>query len=286
MNYKADYHIHTTYCDGKATPSQIIESAISKQLDIIGFSSHSMYPFAETWHIAPNQHENYISEINSLKEKYKDKIKILYGFEVDYIPSISEPSFSRFQSFNPAYLIASVHYIVTNKGFFTVDDNLEGVKIGIEELFNGNGKKVVQEYFYLQREMIKKYDFTILAHPDLVRKQNNTLNFFNETDYWYRKELKELVKSIKKSNILVEINSGPISRKVMNDFYPSSYLLELLADNNIPIILSSDSHTPDTLCAHFDRAKEAAIKAGFTEHAILLPSEDKIKSTIKMQSLI
>ena len=128
MNYKTDYHIHTTYCDGKSTPSNIVKKAISKNINIIGFSGHSMNPFAETWHIAPNEHENYINEINSLKEKYKNDIQILRGFEADYIPSLCEPSFNRFKNFFPEYLIGSVHYIVTKNGFFTIDDSVENVK--------------------------------------------------------------------------------------------------------------------------------------------------------------
>lgn len=287
MNYKTDYHIHTTYCDGKSTPSNIVKKAISKNINIIGFSGHSMNPFAETWHIAPNEHENYINEINSLKEKYKNDIQILRGFEADYIPSLCEPSFNRFKNFFPEYLIGSVHYIVTKNGFFTIDDSVENVKEGIDKLFNGNGKKVVQEYFYLEREMIKNCDFTILGHLDLVRKRNDILHFFNEDESWYKKELKELVKEIKKTNLLIEINTGAISRKIMNDVYPSSYMLELLHNENIPIIFSSDSHTEETLCAHFDKAKEAAIKAGYKEHAILIPAKsNKTKATIKMQPIL
>lgn len=284
MNYKADYHTHSTYCDGADSLEQMIKSAIKDKVDILGFSNHSMYPFAETWHIAPKEHFNYSNGINLLKSKYKEEIKILCGFEADFIPSLCESSFNRFSQFNPDYLIGSVHYIVNEKGFVTVDESAEGVLQGVNKLFNGNAKKFVQEYFYLQRQMLKNCDFTILGHPDLIRVRNASLKLFDENELWYKNEIKDLIKSIKKSDVLVEINTGAIFRKKMDDVYPSAYFLELMHDKNIPIIFCSDAHSKNAICANFDRAKIAACKAGYTERAILLPSTNT-KATIQMQQL-
>ena len=276
---KTNYHTHSTLCDGHDSPEKIIKAAIKKKFDILGFSGHSMYPFASTWHIPPNNHQLYADTIKSLKEKYKDKIKILLGFEADYIPSMCSPTFERFKAFKPDFLIGSVHYIVNEKGFFTVDEPAEGVKAGLEKNFNGNGKKLVQEYFYLEREMLRNCDFTILGHPDLVRVRNAKLNFFDENDLWYKNELKELVKEIKKRDVVVEINTGAIARKTMNDTYPSSYLLELLKNAGARITINSDAHTADGLDSAFDFAQEKARKAGFTECAVIK------KGRIEMQPL-
>ena len=135
--------------------------------------------------------------------------------------------------------------------------------------------------------MLKTNNFTILAHPDLVRKRNGELNFFDENDLWYKKEIKELVKEIYKANVLVEVNTGAITRKCMNDVYPSNYFLTLLKEKNIPVILSSDSHSADSLDAHFDKAIIACKKAGYNEHAILIPaynSNSNSKVEIIMQN--
>lgn len=245
-----------------------------------------MYPFAADWHIAPRSHEAYVSEIRLLEKKYKSQIEILCGFEADYIPSICEPTSERFASFKPDYLIGSVHYIVNEKGFFTVDESAEGVQDGINRLFNGNGKKAVQEYFYLQRQMLKTGDFTILGHPDLVRKRNDVLKFFDESESWYKKEVKELVKEISKTDVIVEVNTGAITRGAMNDVYPSSFMLELLHDKNIPVTISSDSHSIDSIDGAFDRAVQAIKKAGYTEKAVLVrPDSSNSKPGIKFESL-
>lgn len=36
----SNYHIHSTFCDGKNTPVEVVEAAIQKGFDAIGFSGH------------------------------------------------------------------------------------------------------------------------------------------------------------------------------------------------------------------------------------------------------
>lgn len=266
---KTNYHTHTIFCDGKNSPEETILSAIEKKIDILGFSGHSMYPFAEDWHISPKQMQEYVSTIRTLSEKYKDKITILCGFEADYIHGITEPTFQNYKDFSPDYLIGSVHYILTNKGIMAVDGKSNDILKGINLLFNGNTKKAVCEYFYLQREMIKKCDFTILGHPDLFRKENENLKLFNESDSWYKKEVKALAKEIAKKGIITEVNTGAITRKKMNDVYPSNYFLSLLKEYNVPITISSDAHSAQDLDGAFDFAIESIKKAGYSEIAYL-----------------
>ena len=37
----ADLHMHTTYCDGKNSPEEMIQSAINMGLKTVGLSGHS-----------------------------------------------------------------------------------------------------------------------------------------------------------------------------------------------------------------------------------------------------
>ena len=266
---KANYHTHTQFCDGKGTPLEILEEAVKKGFDIIGFSSHSAWPFADSWHIAPREFQDYIESVMNAKKAFEGKIKVLLGFEAEYIPGITKPSFSDYRELKPDYLIGSVHYVGTEDGIFGIDDKTEIVQEGIEKFFNGDGKKCVQEYFYLERKMLKKGDFTILGHPDLVRKRNGTLHFFEENADWYIEELKQTAESAKKAGIIAEINTGAIARKAMDDVYPSGTFLSILHDKGVPVIISSDAHSKENLDSEFERAYAAARKAGYSETAYL-----------------
>lgn len=74
-----DLHNHTTYSyDGINTPEEIIKNAISKGIDVIGISDHQFS--------IGNKISAYIEEINLLKEKYKNKIKVLCGLEIGLRP--------------------------------------------------------------------------------------------------------------------------------------------------------------------------------------------------------
>lgn len=274
---KTNYHTHTCFCDGEGTVEQIAEVAIKKGFNILGFSSHSMYPFASTWHIPPNNFNSYINDVNAAKEKFAGKLKILLGFEADYVPLITLPDFTRYKRLNPDFLIGSVHYVFSEKGRLAVDYNANLLKEKINFIYGGNAKKLVCEYFTLEREMLSKCKFSIIGHADLIRKNNGVLKMFNENESWYRKEIKATADAIKKSGVIVEANTGAMARGYMNDIYPSAEFLSLLCERGVPVTLSSDCHKPELLDFGFEKALECVKKAGYKELAFI-DSDKNVKT--------
>lgn len=273
---KTNYHTHSDFCDGKGSPDKIVETAIAKGFSILGISSHSMYPFASSWHIAPRDFSAYTNAVRDAAKKYESQIKVLCGFEADYVPPFTAPDFKAYAKYSPDYLIGSVHYIFTDKGRLCVDYSPDLLKTRIDELFNGNAKEMTIRYFELEREMLAKCSFSIIGHADLVRKNNAKLSMFSEKDSWYREQIKLTADEIKKAGVIAEINTGAIARGTMDDVYPSAEFLSLLKERGVPVTISSDSHAPESLDTAFDRAIEAARKAGYTELAYL-ESKDSIK---------
>lgn len=274
---KCNYHTHTTFCDGKASPEETARAAFEKKFDILGFSGHSMYPFSSDWHIASREHSAYCAEIERLKKLYASKMQIMLGFEADYIPGVCSPDFDCYKEFNPDYLIGSVHFIPCKDGFFEADGNPDQVRQQVATLLKGNTKLAVQKYFALEREMLQKGNFSIIGHADLIRKQNSKSRFFDENELWYKRELKATAKAILKAGACAEINTGGMARGYMNTPYPSPYFLELLHEEGVPIILCSDAHSPDFLDYAFDEAATYAKKAGYTELSYLVPGELKFQ---------
>lgn len=272
MNRLASYHVHTTFCDGSQTPEEMVISAISQNMTDIGFTAHSAWPFSTEWHMAPQNFQKYREEIQRLKTLYAEKITIHCGFEADYINGITWPDKTFYKELSPAFLIGSVHYVPCPTRFgknsikfpmWCADAPEKEVALGIEKCFSGNGKRAVCAYYGTVREMIESCDFDILGHPDIFRKRNKALKFFCETDSWYQREIRKTIKTIAQKGILVEMNTGAISRGAMDGIYPSDEFLSLLNKADIPIVLNSDAHTADGLICAYDRAKEAARKAGY-----------------------
>ena len=160
---KTNYHCHTTFCDGNNTVEEMVKAAKEKGFNILGISSHSMNPFAASWHIAPREHETYCKEVRRVKELYKDSIEVYCGFETDYVQGVCTPSFENYKEYQPDFLIGSVHYVTGDKGYFEADGKPLDVLTGIRNAFNGNEKKAVQAYFDQEREMLRNGDFTFLV---------------------------------------------------------------------------------------------------------------------------
>ena len=70
----ANYHTHSTFCDGKSTPEEMVLAAMERGFSALGFSGHGYTPF--DLHSCMSDTRGYISEIKRLKEKYKNKIQI------------------------------------------------------------------------------------------------------------------------------------------------------------------------------------------------------------------
>ena len=282
MASKANFHTHSTFCDGKFSAEDMVIAAIEKGFDHLGFSSHCLHPlnpefykpFDNIWHIPSANIKSYTEEIRRLKEKYADKIQLYLGFEADYFDSpeygTAIPSMENYAEFEPDYLIGAVHFINTDKGFFTVDNKPEIVKESLSRLYskpNGeiDGRAAVCDYFAAERAMLQKGDFDIIAHCDLIKLRNGPLNFFNPEESWYKDELKATALEIARSGVIAEINTGAIGRGIMDDTYPSQYFLELLYELGVPVCINSDAHTTQMLDGAFDRAAAQAKKTGYTE---------------------
>lgn len=272
---KSNLHTHSTFCDGKNSLEENVLAAIQKGFKILGFSSHSMFPFWTETYMHPENFEKYCAEIKNLRQKYQDKIEIRLGFEADYIPGISFPRFDDYKKFQPDFLIGSVHFIFQKDGIFAVDDSPEKLFAALKKYYQNDEKKLVGEYFASEREMLKKGDFTILGHADLIRKFNEKFPFFDETSEWYKREEKTLADAISSSGVIVEINTGAISRGWKTNPYPSDNLLSLLHERNVPLTLSSDAHSAENLDCGFDDAILRAKKAGYTE--LVIPATGSYK---------
>lgn len=281
MLCKTNYHTHSTWCDGKASVEIMIKSAIKNGLQILGFSSHSMYPFGSNWHLHPNDTQAYCAENRALKEKYKNQIEILLGFEVDYLPPVSFPNRELYAQFNPDFLIGSVHYIcdeTKKNNCFTIDGSCNEIEAGIQACFKGNAKKAVQVYYATQRDMIALEGFDIIGHLDVIRKRNDVMKFFDETEPWYKREIKATAQAIAKTNLVAEINTGGMARAGLKNPYPSAEFLNLLNRYDIPIMINSDAHTPEGINAQFAFATQYAKNAGYKEVQYL--QNGKWKSTV------
>ncbi len=219
-----DLHNHTILCKhAKGSVEGFVQNAIEKGINIFGFTDHAPMDFDRKYRMDFSDMSNYENEILFMKKKYRDKIEILLGYEVDFLDDYID---DRVLKADVDYLIGSVHFL-DKWGF----DNPEF----IGNYQNKDIDKIWQDYFDSIRKMAKSRLFNIVGHIDLIK-------IFK---YMPKKEIKLIaknaIKEIKKSGMVVELNSAGL-RKPINEIYPSKDIMELLREFDIPITFSSDSH--------------------------------------------
>lgn len=255
---KTNYHTHTIWCDGRDDPETVILSAIDKGFDEIGFSSHSTYPDDNACTVPVAKLGHYFADVRALAEKYRNRIRVLCGVEADYIPGSTDPSRARYAAFGPDYIIGSIHYVIAPDGVrVPVDHSPPQLFDGMDAHFQGDAEGYIRAYFAQERDMVARFDFDVVGHPDLVRKFNAKHPYFDEGAQWYREELELTADAIAASGKYVEVNTGAISRGWLDDAYPSATFRALLRDRGVKFILSSDSHAADTIDCAFDRFGDA-----------------------------
>lgn len=273
---KTNYHTHSTFCDGKESAEDMARTAEQKGFAILGFSSHAMFPFSDSWHIhiSPGGYEAYMGEIARLKEAYRGRMAILAGFEADYIPGLTKPDMDDgefYGKFKPDFLIGSVHFVLGDGGYFEADGPRDETRERIAKYFGGDVRRAVTAYFETERQMLRTSRFTVLGHADVIRKQNSKRAdpLFREDEDWYKEELEKTADVIASSGVIVEINTGGMARGYMDSPYPSPSFLRLLHEKKVPVMINSDAHQGCNLDFAFDTAVQLATEAGYTETAYL-----------------
>ncbi len=246
----ADLHNHTPLCNhAEGEMYEYIEKAIANNTKYFGFSDHAPMDFDPKYRMSFEQMQTYENDVLEMKEKYKDKIEILLGYEVDYLKGHMD---ERVLNPNADYLIGSVHFI-DDWGF----DNPEFIGHYEHEDID----VIWQKYFDAIEEMAKSKLFDIVGHVDLIKVFK----------YMPKKDINEIAKNallaIKKADMVLEINMAGY-RKPIAEAYPSRSLLQEAYNLDIPITFGSDAHMPEQVGLFESEIQTIARSVGYTQCAI------------------
>lgn len=264
---KYNLHQHSVFSDGKEEPYKYVERAIELNFSAIGFTEHSPLPFNTPFSLKEENIQNYIDEIDSLKDKFSDKLEIYRALEMDFVPVFSEDFDYWRKECKTDYLIGSVHLVSSSKEnplWFTDGPDPDIYDQGLHEFFGGDIKKAVKTFYTQTNQMIETQEFDIIGHFDKI-KMHNANRFFTDEDVWYRKLIDETVELIKEKDLIVEINTRGLYKKRSDKLFPDDYALKLVKEKNIPIIVSSDAHKPDEINNLFPQTVDYLKKMGFKE---------------------
>lgn len=247
---KVDLHNHTVLCNhATGTVAEYVEAAIVCGTEFFGFSDHAPMHYDPKYRMSFDQMDIYESWAKEAAERYADKITVLLGYEIDYLPGYMDESvLSR-----PCdYLIGSVHFI-DDWGF----DNPEF----IGRYAGADIDEIYRRYFGLVEAMALSGRFDIVGHLDLLK----VFKFLPTKDI--RLLAEGALRAIKKANMSIEINVSGY-RKPIEEAYPSPLLLELIAELEIPITFGSDAHCKEQVGLYSAQAEALARSVGYDKCAL------------------
>ncbi|PHS34479.1 MAG: histidinol phosphate phosphatase [Sulfurovum sp.] len=253
---RIDLHNHTTRCNhAEGSVDEYIQRAIEVGIDIYGFSEHGPMDFDEKYRLPFEDMHAYTNDILQAKDKYKNDIRILLGYEIDFLPGHMD---EKVLNADVDYLIGSIHFI--DKWGFDNPEFIGGWK-------DKNIDEIWQAYFEATEAMANSGKFDIVGHLDLIK----VFKFMPQTDV--RILAKNALTAIKNANMVLEINTAGL-RKPIGELYPSRALLEEAYTLDIPITFSSDAHAVDQIGFGYDLATTLARDIGYTQ-AVTFQERDR-----------
>ena len=114
--------------------------------------------------------------------------------------------------------------------------------------------RLIHRYWQNERAAVQSGLFTFMAHLDLIKKVGLGIE-----KNWYEEELKTIAE-IKKSGMIVELNTSYY--KFGDEPYPSKRIVQKLAKESVPVIISDDAHAVKQLGGNFDRVQSFAEQLG------------------------
>ncbi|MCL2763957.1 MAG: histidinol-phosphatase [Treponema sp.] len=265
-------HTHTCFCDGKDDVETMCRTAYERKLYAIGFSAHApiekQIGSESHWNIKDERVNDYVAEVLSAKERWRGKLNVFLGYEADYIKNRRSPADDDIKKLNLDYIIGSVHYLFPENGarFFTVDGPIDEFERGLNEGYNGDAQALMHSYYDAILEMIAIGGFEILGHADLLKKNCNGKNYWTQETELSRQ--KEIARAAAGAGLVIEVNTGGLNRKKINDTYPSLSFLRIIREYDIPVIITSDAHCANHIDGCYEIALKTLILADFKEHII------------------
>ncbi len=262
MKLRGDFHTHTTYCDGKSTPRQMVEAAYRMGLTDFGISGHADYSMWEPgFGMSDEILAAYKKELEALREEYAGKLNLYIGIELDTLGPVQQAE----------YTIGSTHSILKDGNLVMVDDTEEKLVQAVETLWNGNWYAMAEDYFELEATVYDQLHCDWVGHFDLITKFNEGYRHFDETKDAYLEPALAAMKKLNSQGLPFEINTGAISRGYRTAPYPNSILLRELKAMGGRIMINSDSHSADTIAYAFEQAQRIAYECGFRKVSVLTP---------------
>ena len=261
---RADIHVHTSFSSDCGEPMENqIKQALSLGLDTLCFTEHMDKDYPSD----PAKEKNgmpefwldtgaYRAKFLELKEKYRDRIRLLFGVELGLQPHLAAWHSSYVNRYPFDYVIGSEHNPKNRDPYYP-------------SFFEGRSEEeAYTEYFVETMDNLKLFsDFDSLGHMDYVVRYGQNRN----KDYSYKKYgkyIEPILEHLIKNDIALEINAGGYRNGLGEPNPCKEIILRYKELGGSLITIGSDAHTTASLSYDFPRMESLLLECGFKEYAV------------------
>lgn len=243
---KNNYHTHSQRCrHAYGTEEDYVKTAISKGLSELGYSDHGPFPDNRFGMRMPYEElEEYLEELERLKEQYGDRITLWKGLEIEYLSEFSGYYEKLLTEWGVEYLLMGEHFFKSEEG-------------KLLNIYDATSTELYPVYARNVVEGIRTGFFKAVAHPDLFMVGGALWddNCSRAADL--------ILDAAAASGVVLEYNANGFRRGIW-DFptgsrypYPHEGFWRMAASADVKVIVGSDCHEPHQV---WDEAMELAYK--------------------------
>jgi len=257
---KVDGHTHTQFCPHGSGDhvENMIERAIELGFEEYHITEHTPVPdsfmkllepkdkLLDNGSMPEDEVDRYIKEMLAVKQKYKNKIKIKVGFEVDYLPTEitwTKNFLQEYGKYCDTGLI-SIHYMEALQDWRCVDFSPEDVTNYLIPKY-GSLESYQKAYYELVRESVLvdlgAYKPRKVAHLTVVDKFQKVIGVTDSETI--NQQIFELLRLIKEKNYCLDYNHAGLFKPFCGETYPPKKVVEQAIGLEIELIYGSDAHS-------------------------------------------
>jgi len=252
----SDCHVHTSFSgDCTIAPDIMVKQAVEKGIRHLCLTDHMDYDYTEAGICFEFDAREYFHRLLPLKEQYRDQIDLCVGIELGLQPYLSKKHHNLVFSNSFDFVIGSIHLVHGRDPYFP-------------SYFEGREESsAYQEYFECALQNLEAYsNFDVFGHLDYVVRYGPNQNR-NYAYTKYREIIDEILRSLVKKDIGLEINTGGY-KYGLGTANPCKDIIARYKELGGKIVtIGSDAHTPSAIARGFQRAAEVLTECGFRYYA-------------------
>ena len=259
MSIPSDFHLHSSFSgDSDTSMDLMVRSGIAKGLQSMCFTEHNDFDFPDIPESGINSStfllnvDSYLYDILRMREKYADKIQILFGIEIGLQDSCLDKNTELINAYDFDFVIASSHLCMGADPYYP------------SFFENHKASDGYRAYFEEMLSYVRNYkDYDVYGHLDYIARYapadaDRSFSYFDYSDL-----IDEILKAIISNHKGIECNTSGL-RKPLNATNPSVDILKRYKELGGEIItVGSDAHFAEHVAADFDKAADILKACGF-----------------------